>query len=569
MRSDHVKEIRHWLHERGLAGFIQPRNDEFLGEYVPESEARLAWLTGFTGSAGLAIVLADQAAVFSDGRYTIQLAEQTDPAIWQRLHMIETKPEAWLAAQVPQGARIGYDPWLMSANAVAAFSDAGVVMVPSDNPIDAFWQNRPAPPLAKAQPHPIQYAGESAAEKRTRIAATIAAGGADAALLTDPHAVAWLLNLRGGDLPHTPLALATALLRRDGSVLLFIEPEKIDADVAAHLGAAVAVVPRNAMAQALGTLRGKRVVLDPATAPIRYTQMLGDMGAITVSGDDPCVLPRALKNPVEQDGARAAHRRDALAMTRFIAWFTREAPRGDLDELSAAAKLREFRAQAPEFRAESFSPISGAGEHGAVIHYSATPASNRPIKPNELYLIDSGGQYPDGTTDITRTLWTGPDAPPAEIIERYTRVLAGHIALARAIFPEGTTGPQLDALARARLWEVGLDFDHGTGHGVGSFLSVHEGPAGISRAGKPVPLQPGMILSDEPGFYQEGAYGIRIENLLLVRRCDKFSTPRRFLNFETLTLVPYDDRLIDVSLLDRPSQAWLADYQARVRALIG
>jgi Xaa-Pro aminopeptidase len=381
--------------------------------------------------------------------------------------------------------------------------------------------------------------------------------------------VAWLLNYRGGDLPHTPLALATALLRRDGSVLFFIEPEKIDAAVAAHLGTAVEVVARNAMAQALGTLRGKRVVLDPATAPIRYTQMLGDMGAITVSGDDPCVLPRALKNPVEQDGARAAHRRDALAMTRFIAWFTREAPCGDLDELSAAAKLREFRAQAPEFRAESFSPISGAGEHGAVIHYSATPASNRPIKPNELYLIDSGGQYPDGTTDITRTLWTGPDAPPAEIIERYTRVLAGHIALARAIFPEGTTGPQLDALARAPLWEVGLDFDHGTGHGVGSFLSVHEGPAGISRAGKPVPLQPGMILSDEPGFYQEGAYGIRIENLLLVRRCDKFSTPRRFLNFETLTLVPYDDRLIDVSLLDRPSQAWLADYQAQVRALIG
>ncbi len=569
MRSDHVKKIRHWLQERGLQGFIQPRNDEFLGEYVPDSDARLAWLTGFTGSAGLAIVLADQAAVFSDGRYTIQLAEQTDPAIWQRLHMIETKPEAWLAAHAPTGARIGYDPWLMSANAVAALSDAGVVMVPSENPIDVFWHDRPPAPMAKAQPHPLRYAGESAVEKRARIGAAIAASGADAALLTDPHAVAWLLNLRGGDLPHTPLALATALLRRDGSALLFIAPEKIDASVAAHLGPEVEVVARNAMAQALGTLRGKRVVLDPATAPIRYTQMLGDMGVITVSGDDPCVLPRALKNPVEQEGARAAHRRDALAMTRFIAWFTREAPRGDLDELSAAAKLREFRAQAPEFRAESFAPISGAGEHGAVIHYSATPASNRPIKPNELYLIDSGGQYPDGTTDITRTLWTGPDAPPPDIIERYTRVLAGHIAIARAVFPEGTTGPQLDALARAPLWDVGLDFDHGTGHGVGSYLSVHEGPAGISRAGKPVALQPGMILSDEPGFYQEGAYGIRIENLLLVKHCTKFSTPRRFLNFETLTLVPYDDRLIDLSLLDRPSQAWLADYQAQVRALIG
>ena len=568
MHSDHVKKIRHWLREHGLAGFIQPRNDEFLGEYVPESDARLAWLTGFTGSAGLAIVLAEQAAVFSDGRYTLQLAEQTDPALWQRLHMIETKPEIWLAAQVQAGARIGYDPWLMSANAVAAFSDAGVIMVPSDNPIDQFWQNRPASPTALAQPHPLAYAGEAASDKRARIAATIAASGADAALLTDPHAVAWLLNLRGGDLPHTPLALATALLRRDGSMDLFIDPAKIDATTSEHLGPSVAVVARDAMTQALGTLRGKRVVLDPATAPIRYTQMLGDLGAITVSGEDPCVLPRALKNPVEQEGARAAHRRDALAMSRFITWFTREAPRGMLDELVAAEKLRAFRAEAPEFRAESFSPISGAGEHGAVIHYSATPASNRLIKPNELYLIDSGGQYPDGTTDITRTLWTGPDAPPAAIIEHYTRVLAGHIALARAIFPEGTTGPQLDALARAPLWEIGLDFDHGTGHGVGSFLSVHEGPAGISRAGKPVPLQPGMILSNEPGFYQPGAYGIRIENLLLVKPCTRLAaSSRRFLEFETLTLVPYDDRLIDLTLLDRPSRAWLENYQAQVRAL--
>ena len=568
MHFDHVKQIRHWLRERGLVGFIQPRNDEFLGEYVPDSDARLAWLTGFTGSAGLAIVLAEQAAVFSDGRYTLQLAEQTDPALWQRLHMIETKPEAWLAAQVPAGARIGYDPWLMSANTVAAFSDAGVIMVPSDNPIDLFWQNRPAFPTALAQPHPLAYAGEAASDKRARIAATIAASGADAALLTDPHAVAWLLNLRGGDLPHTPLALATALLRRDGSLDLFIDPAKIDATTSEHLGPSVAVVARDAMTQALGTLRGKRVVLDPATAPIRYTQMLGDLGAITVSGEDPCVLPRALKNPVEQAGARAAHRRDALAMSRFITWFTREAPRGMLDELVAAAKLRAFRAESPAFRAESFSPISGAGEHGAVIHYSATPASNRLIQPNELYLIDSGGQYPDGTTDITRTLWTGPDAPPPAIIEHYTRVLAGHIALARAIFPEGTTGPQLDVLARAPLWEIGLDFDHGTGHGVGSFLSVHEGPAGISRAGKPVPLQPGMILSNEPGFYQPGAYGIRIENLLLVKPCTHLAAnSRRFLEFETLTLVPYDDRLIDLSLLDAPSRAWLENYQAQVQAL--
>jgi len=567
MPLNHVDAIRVILQAQGLDGFIQPRNDEFLGEYVPPSAERLAWLTGFTGSAGLAIVLADRAAVFSDGRYTLQLAEQTDPAIWERLHIIETKPEDWLRANARQGARIGYDPWLMSANTVEKFTEAGITLIPCENPIDEAWQNRPAPPAAPAQPHALEFAGEPAEKKRARIGAAIGADGADAVLLTDPHAIAWLFNLRGADLPHTPIVLATALLRRDGSATLYIDPAKLTDSVRGHLGEGVAMVPRSSMVQSFSGLRGQRIRLDPATAPIRYTQILGELGAITVSGDDPCVLPRAMKNQVEQEGARAAHHRDAIAMCKFIAWFTETAPTGALKELSAGAKLREFRAAAPEFRAESFAPISGAGEHGAIIHYSATKASNRPIRPNEIYLIDSGGQYPDGTTDITRTLWTGPDTPPPEIRERYTRVLAGHIALARARFPDGTTGPMLDALARAPLWEAGLDYDHGTGHGVGSYLSVHEGPVSFHRLAKPVPLAPGMILSDEPGYYQEGGYGIRLENLLLVRE-SPIRARKRFLEFETLTLAPFDTRLIDFSLLDPPARAWLESYHARIRTEI-
>jgi len=562
MMKERISSLRAALRAQGLDGLIQPRNDEFLGEYVPDSAARLAWLTGFTGSAGLAIVLADKAAVFSDGRYTLQLASQTDPALWERCHITETPPETWLKTTAP-GARIGYDPWLMSANTVAKFSDAGLVMVPVANPIDPFWNDRPAPPAAAAMPHPLDYAGESASAKRLRIAEIIGRDGADAVLLTDPHAAAWLLNLRGGDLPHTPIALAFALLRRDSSAVLFIDPAKIPPETASHLGHSVTIVPRDAMAETLATLRGKRVRLDPATAPIRLTQMLGDAGAITVSGDDPCVLPRAMKNPVEQAGARAAHRRDGIAMCRFLAWFAATAPTGTLTELSAAARLREYRAATPDFRAESFNPISGAGEHGAIIHYAADAASNRPIHPDEVYLIDSGGQYPDGTTDITRTLWTGPNAPPALIRDRFTRVLAGHIALARAQFPLGTTGPQLDALARAPLWEAGLDFDHGTGHGVGSYLSVHEGPVSFHKLAKPVPLAPGMILSDEPGYYEPGAFGIRLENLLLVTEAAT-TGPRRFLKFETLTLAPFDRTLIDPTLLDPAALAWIDAYHAHV-----
>ena len=567
MIKTRISSLRDAIRAQALDGFIQPRNDEYLGEYVPDSAARLAWLTGFTGSAGLAIVLAERAAVFSDGRYMLQLENQTDPEIWERRHIVETPPAAWLKEAAP-GARIGYDSWLLSANAVAAYTEAGLTMVPIANPIDAFWNDRPAPPVGAVVVHGVEYAGETAEAKRVRIAAAIGADGADAVLLTDPHAIAWLFNLRGNDLPHTPIALCFALLEKTGDATIFVAPERVPPAVRTQLGSRVAIAPREAMTAAIGALRGKRVRLDPATAPIRFTQMLDDAGAITVSGDDPCVLPRAMKNAVEQAGAIAAHLRDGAAMCRFLAWFDKAAPAGGLTELSAAAALRRFRGDAPEFRAESFGAISGAGEHGAIIHYSADDASNRAIGINEVYLIDSGGQYKDGTTDITRTLWTGPGTPSAAIRDRFTRVLAGHIALARARFPEGTTGPLLDALARAPLWEAGLDFDHGTGHGVGSYLSVHEGPVSFHRLAKPVPLAQGMILSDEPGYYEAGAYGIRLENLLLVTE-SPVGAKKHFLEFETLTLAPFDRNLIFAPLLDRTAIAWLDAYHARVLEKVG
>ncbi|CAG4921739.1 unnamed protein product [Acidocella sp. C78] len=567
MMKTQIGSLRNTLRAQGLDGFIQPRSDEFLGEYVPDSAARLAFLTGFTGSAGLAIVLADRAAVFSDGRYTLQLAEQTDPAIWERRHIVETPPVEWLKAAAP-GARIGYDPWLMTANAVAVYADAGFTMVPVANPIDPLWTDRPAPPSSPALAHPQEHAGESAAAKRARIAETIAQDGADAVMLTDPHAVAWLFNLRGADLPHTPIVLCFALLRRDATAIIFIDPARVPPATRAHLGAGVEIVPRAALEQGLAALRGQRVRLDPATAPIRFSQLLGDAGAITVSGGDPCVLPRAIKNPTEQEGARAAHRRDGIALCRFLAWFAETSSEGGQTERSAAAQLLACRAAAPGFHGESFPAISGAGEHGAIIHYSVTPASDRPIRRNEIYLIDSGGQYPDGTTDVTRTLWTGPDAPPQALRDRFTRVLAGHVALARVRFPQGTSGPQLDALARAPLWEAGLDFDHGTGHGVGSYLSVHEGPVSFHRLAKPVPLAPGMILSDEPGYYEPGGYGIRLENLLLVVPAP-VEGAKPFLEFEPLTLAPFDRRLIDPALLTPAARAWLDAYHARVLATIG
>ncbi|HEY1858543.1 aminopeptidase P family protein [Acidocella sp.] len=562
-QHNRLAALRAALAQHGLDGFLVPRADEHLGEYVPESAERLAFLTGFTGSAGLAIVLADRAAVWSDGRYTLQLEQQTDGALWERLHLVEQKPEAWLKTHAA-GRRIGYDPLLISADGLARFAGSDMVAVES-NPLDEIWIDRPAPPMGQAVPQPDFCSGETSAAKRARLAASLREAKQDAAILSDPASLAWLFNIRGTDVEFTPIALGYALLFADGTASLFMAGEKLPAETRAHLGNEVTLAERSALPAALAALEQKTVRYDPATQPVWFKTTLAAAGATISEGADPVALPRATKNHVEQNGARAAHLRDGVAMVRFLAWAAETLPLGSETEMSTAARLLAERTQEQHFRGESFPAISGAGEHGAVIHYRVTPESNRPIRPNELYLIDSGGQYLDGTTDITRTLWTGPGAAPAPLRAHVTRVLAGHIALAMLVFPEGVAGPHLDAFARQALWQAGLDYDHGTGHGVGAYLSVHEGPAAISRAAKPVPLQPGMILSDEPGFYLNGAYGIRMENLLLVQEAVFPGASKKFFRFETLTLAPFDRALIDPALLEPAALAWLNAYHARVR----
>jgi Xaa-Pro aminopeptidase len=561
--------LREEVARRGLDGVLVPRGDAFLGEYVPPSAERLAWLTGFTGSAGLALVLRDRAFLFVDGRYTTQAQRETDAALWTLRHITEQPPAETLKA-APAGTRIGYDPWLHTEAAIGRLAGAGAELVALDaNPIDAVWADRPAPPDAPAVPHPIGFAGLDAAAKREAAAQELRAAGEEAVVLADPHSVAWLLNMRGTDLAHTPLALAQAVLFADGAVTLFLDPARADAGLRAHLGNGVALRPPGELGAALDGLKGRRVRLDPDLTPAWIARRLREAGAETVGGEDPCRLPRASKNPTEQDGARAAHRRDAVALARFLAWFARVPRDAALTEMAAAAQLLALRAEGQHFVAESFPAIAGAGEHGAIVHYRATPETDRRIGAGEVFLLDSGAQYRDGTTDVTRTLWTGPGEAPREIRERATRVLQGHLALAATRFPEGVAGPHLDAIARRALWEAGLDYDHGTGHGIGSFLSVHEGPAGISRAAKPVPLKPGMILSDEPGFYEPGGYGIRIENLLLVRPAALAGARKPFLEFEVLTLAPYDRALIEVSLLSAAERAQVDAYHARVLAEIG
>ncbi len=564
--SERLAALRARLAQDGVQGFIVPRADEHLGEYVPPSGERLAWLTGFTGSAGMAIILPDRAAVFTDGRYTLQVRDQTDPVLWECRHITEEPAADWLRAHA-QDMAIGYDPWLHPVPAIERLSAPGVHLVPLPaNPLDVVWADRPAAPMAEAVPHPLAYAGKPAAEKRAEAAAALREAGDAAVILSDPHSLAWLLNIRGGDLAHTPLALGCAVLHDDARVDLFMAPAKVPAETRAHLGNQVVVRPREELPHALDALRSKRVRVDAETTPAWFVHWLAEAGATISAGEDPCRLPRACKNAVEREGARNAHHRDAAAMVRFLHWFAREAPKGGLSEIAAAEQLLAFRRQVKLFRAESFPAISGAGEHGAIVHYRVTPETDRRIAAGEVYLIDSGAQYLDGTTDITRTLWTGPGEAPAVIKDRVTRVLKGHIALATARFPAGVAGPHLDALARRPLWDVGLDYDHGTGHGVGSFLSVHEGPVAFSRAARVVPLREGMILSDEPGFYATGEYGIRLENLLLVIPAALPLASKPFLAFETLTLAPFDRALIDAALLTPAERAWLNAYHARVLA---
>jgi Xaa-Pro aminopeptidase len=567
MSGTQLADLRAELARRGLDGFIVPRADEHLGEYVPDGAERLRWLTGFSGSAGLAVVLADRAAVFTDGRYVLQLAAQTDASLWERRHITEEPPPAWIAAGTP-GGRIGYDPLLISEEGLARFTEAGLVMVPTDtNPIDAVWPGRPPPPLAPALPHAMAFAGRTSSEKREEVAAALRKAGQDAAVITDPASIAWLLNVRGDDVPYTPFALGFSIVHADGGVELFMAPEKIPPATRDWLGNAVSVQPRAALPGALAGLAGKKVRVDAAGSPAWFSQTLRAAGAQVVAGMDPCMLPKACKNEVERQGARNAHARDAVAVCRFLRWL--DSASGHETEISAADALLGFRARMDKFRGESFPAISGAGENGAIIHYRVTPESNRAIKPAEVYLNDSGAQYSDGTTDVTRTIWTGGGTPPDELRDRFTRVLKGHIAIATLVFPVGVAGAHLDGFARQALWQAGLDYDHGTGHGVGSYLSVHEGPVSLSRAAKPVPLAEGMILSNEPGFYAPGAYGIRLENLLLVQPASFPNSTKKYLCFETLTFAPFDRRLMLPDLLTRAELDWLDTYHRRVNDLVG
>ncbi|MCA1391731.1 aminopeptidase P family protein [Bradyrhizobium sp. IC3123] len=561
--------LREELARRKLTGFVVPRADQQQNEYVPPSEERLAWLTGFTGSAGLAVVLPQEAALFVDGRYTLQAAKQVDAKAWVVESLIDPPPESWVAAHLKAGDRLGFDPWLHTFSAAerlsAACAKAGAELVAVDsNPIDAIWQDRPQPPLAPVAVHSLQHAGITEAEKLTQIRAEIAKLGTDALVLSDSHAVAWTFNIRGADVAHTPLPLSYALVPKDGRPTIFIDHRKLSNLTRDHLEQSADVREPDAMAPTLMALAksGAAIALDNATAADALSRLISGAGGKPVRGSDPVALLKAVKNATEIKGTKTAHLRDAVALARFLAWIDREAPSGKLTEIDAVEALETFRRDTGALRDVSFPTISGTGPNGAIVHYRVTRKSNRRIAPGDLLLIDSGAQYEDGTTDVTRTMAVGE--PTDEMRDRFTRVLRGHIAIARAVFPDGTTGAQLDTLARQYLWAVGLDFEHGTGHGVGSYLSVHEGPARISKLGT-TPLKRGMILSNEPGYYKTDGFGIRIENLELVVAADIKGAEKPMNAFETLTLAPIDRRLIDVAMLSRDELDWLNAYHARVR----
>jgi Xaa-Pro aminopeptidase len=565
--ADRLAALRAELKAQGLDGFIIGRGDEHQGEYVPQRADRLSWISGFNGSAGAAVVTIDAAAVFVDGRYTLQVREEVDPKLYEYQHLVTEPPERWIETHLKNGQRIGFDPWLFTVDQARRFTDAatkaGGVAVPVEkNPLDAIWTDQPAAPIAPVMPQDMRHAGRSAEEKRRAMGKVLADEGQDAAVITAPDSLAWLLNVRGGDVPRTPFALGFAVLHKDGHVDVFMDPRKFTPATLAHLGNAVTVQPRESFAGALDALgkEKKRVSLDANTAGVWIRDRLAKAGAQVKVGEDPCALPKATKNVVEVEGTRAAHRRDGAAITRFLAWLATEAPKGNLTEMQAAEKLASFRRQDPLFRDFSFDTISGAGPNGAVVHYRVNEKSNRRIDTNSLYLVDSGGQYFDGTTDITRTIAIGTPTP--EMKDRFTRVLKGHIALGTVKFPKGTSGSSLDVLARRPLWEIGLDYDHGTGHGVGSYLSVHEGPQRISKMPNRVALEPGMIISNEPGYYKTGEYGIRIENLVVVQPVENHPN---MLQFETITLAPIDINAIDRTLMTADEVAWLNAYHKRVR----
>ncbi|MFO1148192.1 MAG: aminopeptidase P family protein [Alsobacter sp.] len=564
--------LRRELDRRGLDGFIVPRTDEYQGEYVPPSSERLAWLTGFTGSWGAAIVLRDAAAIFVDGRYTVQVREQVDAAAFAPEHLIENPPETWLEKHLRAGQKLGYDPALLTPDAVKryekAVARAKAELVPVDgNPVDAIWTDRPAPPCAQVVLHPLELAGESTGSKLGRIRGKLGELGDAALVVTDPHAVAWIFNIRGGDVSHTPLPLGAALVPADGRPTLFMDGRKLSNAIRDALADIADIQEPKALDKALHALGSAkaRVRFDQSTASQRHVGLLQDAGGAADVGADPVALMKAVKNPAEIAGSRAAHARDGAAVSRYLAWLSREAPTGHLTEIDAAVKLEAFRSETGLLMDVSFPSIAGAGPNAAIPHYRVTEASNRRLEPG-IFLIDSGAQYRDGTTDITRTIAVG--APDSEMRDRFTRVLKGHIAIATAVFPKGTSGAQLDSFARRPLWEAGLDFDHGTGHGIGSYLSVHEGPQRIAKLGTTA-LEVGMMLSNEPGYYKAGAWGIRIENLILVEKREIAGAEREMFGFETLTFAPIDLTLVEPALLTEGERSWLNAYHAKVRELIG
>jgi Xaa-Pro aminopeptidase len=561
--------LRAELARRGLDGFIVPRADEHQSEYVPANAERLSWLTGFTGSAGTAVVLGDRAALVVDGRYTLQAAGQVDTSLIEIVPLADKSAEAWTEANLGQGGLLGYDPWLHTAKGVEALAKAvaraGGRLVPTEgNPVDAIWTDRPPAPRAPVTIRSPELAGESAEAKLARVREKLAKERVQALVVSDPHNLAWTFNLRGADVAHTPLALGYAVVPAEGRPTLFLDPGKLTNETGDVLGALADLAPPDALAGALAQLgaAGAKVRFDQGTAASALIEQLRNAGGNPDNGSDPITLMKAVKNAAEIAGTRTAHLRDGAAATRFLHWLDREGPGGGVSEIAAAEALERFRAETGALRDVSFPTISGSGPNGAIVHYRVTRATDRNLMPGELYLCDSGAQYEDGTTDITRTVAIGE--PSAEMRDRFTRVLKGHIAIATALFPKGSSGAQLDAFARRPLWEIGLDFDHGTGHGVGAYLSVHEGPQRISKLGHTA-LEPGMILSNEPGYYKTGAYGIRIENLILVEPREVGGGERPMLGFETLTLAPIDRRLIETALLSAAEITWLDAYHARVQ----
>ncbi|SEQ37418.1 aminopeptidase P family protein [Thalassovita taeanensis] len=558
--------LRAELSKLALSGFLIPRADVHQGEYVAPHDDRLAFFSGFTGSAGFCAALVDVAGVFIDGRYRTQVKSQVDLAHFTPVPWPETQLQDWLRQQLPQGGVIGFDPWLHTAEQIetleTALVDSGISLRPTDNLVDRIWQDQPAPPMGAIFPYPEDLAGEPHAAKRARLAATLREAGQSAAVITLPDSIAWLLNIRGSDIPRNPVPHGFAILHDTGKLSLFTAPGKCDDTLRTHLGTDVTLSAPGDFSAALGALTGP-VRVDRATAPLQITLELTEAGVPHVWGQDPCILPKACKNPAEIVGTTEAHLTDAAAMCEFLTWFDAQAP-GTQTEIDVVSALEGFRRATNALRDISFETIAGTGPNGAIMHYRVTEASNAPLKNGQLIVVDSGGQYINGTTDITRTLPVGHVG--TEEKSCFTRVLQGMIAVSRLRFPSGLAGRDLDAIARFPLWVAGLDFNHGTGHGVGVYLCVHEGPQRLSRVSE-IALKPGMILSNEPGYYREGAFGIRIENLIVVQDAPALpgADDRDMFAFDTLTWVPIDRRLIMAEMLSPDERAWIDAYHAACR----